>query len=295
MIPGVLLAAGCGCFATVLVDCSLRICDILAAGGGFADAEPPHAGTAGASAGTSTTGGFFSAAFPSFFSLSFLCFFSLFDASISVCSVPCFADSAFFQGLGGSARLSSLMSSAGSLLFLQAIAAAAALGSDERPTELALKLDYRLRHILLDEFQDTSASQYELVRKLTRGWREQNQSDPDNPNTLFIVGDSMQPRAFPIFLMVINLALAAVLAYQIYRHPPAKVALEGYPTWGSIALLALFYPLTVHVDMFVGIAVVMFLMCLLWGERRIWVAGSLAIVTPVLVFLLFDTDTALVE
>ena len=131
-IPGVLLAAGCGCFATVLVDCSLRICDILAAGGGFADAEPPHAGTAGASAGTSTTGGFFSAAFPSFFSLSFLCFFSLFDASSSVCSVPCFADSAFFQGFGGAARLSTVMSSAGSLLFLQVIAAAAASADTPR-------------------------------------------------------------------------------------------------------------------------------------------------------------------
>lgn len=103
-----------------------------------------------------------------------------------------------------------------------------------------------------------------------------------------IVGESMQPRAFPIFLMVINLALATVLGIQLYRHPPPRVPLEGFPTWGSIALLALFYPLTVHVDMFVGIAVVMFLLCMLWGERRIWVAGGLAVATPVLVFLLFD-------
>ena len=65
--------------------------------------------------------------------------------------------------------------------------------------------------------------------------------------------------------------------------------LEGYATWGSIAVLALFYPLTVHVDMFIGIAVVMFVMCLLWGERRLWVAGSLAVVTPIAIFMLFDT------
>jgi hypothetical protein len=104
-----------------------------------------------------------------------------------------------------------------------------------------------------------------------------------------IVGDSMQPRAFPIFLMVINLILVAVLALQFHRHPPRKIPLERYPTWGSIALLALFYPLTVYVDMFIAIAVVMFLMCMLWGERRMWVAGTLAVVTPVSVFFLFDS------
>lgn len=104
-----------------------------------------------------------------------------------------------------------------------------------------------------------------------------------------IVGDSMQPRAFPIFLMVINLILVAVLAFQFHRHPPRRIPLERYPTWGSIALLALFYPITVYVDMFIAIAVVMFLMCMLWGERRIWVAATLAVVTPVSVFFLFDS------
>jgi ATP-dependent exoDNAse (exonuclease V) beta subunit len=72
------------------------------------------------------------------------------------------------------------------------ISARRALGPDAEPTELALKLDYRLRHILVDEFQDTAANQYELVRLLTRGWAEANELDPANPNTLFIVGDGMQ-------------------------------------------------------------------------------------------------------
>ncbi len=103
-----------------------------------------------------------------------------------------------------------------------------------------------------------------------------------------IVGDSMQPRAFPIFLMLVNLVLAAALAFQLHKAPPSKVRLEGYPTWGSMALLALFYPLTVYIDMFVAIAIVMFLMCMLWGERRIWVAGALAIATPLSIFFLFD-------
>jgi len=105
-----------------------------------------------------------------------------------------------------------------------------------------------------------------------------------------IVGESMQPRAFPVFLMVINLVLVALLSYQVYRQrpTPAKVEFEDFPTWGSIGLLALFYPLTVFLDMFIGIAVVMFLMCFLWGERRWYVATTVALVTPVAIFFLFD-------
>lgn len=57
---------------------------------------------------------------------------------------------------------------------------------DEQPTELALQLDYRIQHILVDEFQDVSVSQYELLEKLTEGW-----SDNDG-RTLFLVGDPMQ-------------------------------------------------------------------------------------------------------
>jgi ATP-dependent helicase/nuclease subunit A len=72
------------------------------------------------------------------------------------------------------------------------IASLAALGNDEAPTDLALKLDYRLQHILVDEFQDTAVNQYELIRRLSRGWHEHNMADPDNPRTLFIVGDGMQ-------------------------------------------------------------------------------------------------------
>jgi ATP-dependent exoDNAse (exonuclease V) beta subunit len=72
------------------------------------------------------------------------------------------------------------------------MAAREALGDDDAPTLLAQKLDYKLRHILLDEFQDTSVNQFELVRRLTRGWAQDNRANPGNPNTLFIVGDGMQ-------------------------------------------------------------------------------------------------------
>ena len=103
-----------------------------------------------------------------------------------------------------------------------------------------------------------------------------------------IVGDSLQPRVFPILLMVINLILAALLASQYRKESPGKVQREGLRTWGSIALFLMFYPITVYVDMMIGIAVVMFVMCLLWGERRVLVAGTLAFATPFVVFFLFD-------
>ena len=56
------------------------------------------------------------------------------------------------------------------------MSAEAALGTDEEPTDLALRLDYQLAHILVDEFQDTSQGQYRLLEKLCRGWSEHNQS-----------------------------------------------------------------------------------------------------------------------
>lgn len=104
-----------------------------------------------------------------------------------------------------------------------------------------------------------------------------------------IVGDSMQPRSFPIFLMVLNLILTGILVLQFRKNPPAEIPLEPITTWGSIALFALFYVVTVTVDMFIAIAVVMLLMCWLWGERRWLIALLLAIVTPLTIFLVFDS------
>jgi putative tricarboxylic transport membrane protein len=103
-----------------------------------------------------------------------------------------------------------------------------------------------------------------------------------------IVGDSMQPRVFPIVLMVINLILATFLAFQFRNNPPKKTSRESYHTWSTIALFVVFYFVTVHLDMFIAIAIVMFVMCLLWGERRIAVAAAVALVTPTTMFFMFD-------
>jgi ATP-dependent exoDNAse (exonuclease V) beta subunit len=76
---------------------------------------------------------------------------------------------------------------AGEVDFIEIAARAGlALGEDEAPTDLAQALDYRIRHLLVDEFQDTSPSQVGLIGKLTRGWM------PGDGRTLFVVGDPMQ-------------------------------------------------------------------------------------------------------
>ena len=51
------------------------------------------------------------------------------------------------------------------------LAALQALGTDDEPTRLAERLDYQIEHILIDEFQDTSASQALLLERITRGWQ----------------------------------------------------------------------------------------------------------------------------
>jgi ATP-dependent helicase/nuclease subunit A len=61
-----------------------------------------------------------------------------------------------------------------------------ALGTPDQPTDLALVLDYRIQHILMDEFQDTSLTQHALLECLTAGWQ------PGDGRTLFLVGDPMQ-------------------------------------------------------------------------------------------------------
>ncbi len=61
-----------------------------------------------------------------------------------------------------------------------------ALGDPDAPTDLLLSLDVRIKHILVDEFQDTSISQWELLERLTAGWQ------PDDGRTMFVVGDPMQ-------------------------------------------------------------------------------------------------------
>ena len=65
-------------------------------------------------------------------------------------------------------------------------AAIEALGEDDAPTDLALYLDYQIKHLLVDEFQDISINQRHLITQLCHGWVE------GDGRSLFLVGDPMQ-------------------------------------------------------------------------------------------------------
>jgi len=67
-----------------------------------------------------------------------------------------------------------------------ALSSKKALGHEMAPSDLLLKLDFKLNHILVDEFQDTSFKQIALLKLLTEGW------EPGQGNSLFVVGDPMQ-------------------------------------------------------------------------------------------------------
>jgi ATP-dependent helicase/nuclease subunit A len=67
------------------------------------------------------------------------------------------------------------------------LAAQQVLRDDEgKPTELAADIVARWPHLLVDEFQDTSRSQYELLTLLASGWESEGRG------SCFLVGDPMQ-------------------------------------------------------------------------------------------------------
>ena len=85
------------------------------------------------------------------------------------------------------ARLSLVFAQRGVIDFTEAtLITLRALESEEGASELLLSLDARIEHLLVDEFQDTSLAQCDLIRSITTGWSE------GDGRTLFVVGDAMQ-------------------------------------------------------------------------------------------------------
>jgi len=60
------------------------------------------------------------------------------------------------------------------------------LGEDGLPTDAALAVGEKIRHLLVDEFQDTSRRQHQLLSSLIAAWPERT------GRTCFVVGDPMQ-------------------------------------------------------------------------------------------------------
>jgi ATP-dependent helicase/nuclease subunit A len=89
--------------------------------------------------------------------------------------------------LAAATQLTALFNSGGECDYPEIAGAARhALTVDSSPTPLAERLGARLQHILVDEFQDTSREQYDLLVTLTQDW------SAGDGRTLFLVGDPMQ-------------------------------------------------------------------------------------------------------
>ena len=109
------------------------------------------------------------------------------------------------------------------------LAARRALGRVDEPSELLLALDRRIQHLLVDEFQDTSQSQVQLLELLTAGWER------GDGRTLFLVGDPMQSiyrfrdADLSLFLEakergINDVRLEALTLVRNFRSAPAIVA-----------------------------------------------------------------------
>ncbi len=84
-------------------------------------------------------------------------------------------------------RLRQLFRQSNTVDFIEIIEIAnEALGKNDTASDLLLSLDYKISHLLIDEFQDTSRSHFNFLKKIVDGWASEAQK------TIFCVGDPMQ-------------------------------------------------------------------------------------------------------
>ncbi len=85
-------------------------------------------------------------------------------------------------------ELKAAFAEAGTVDFIEVaqIARRVLRGEDHLPTDAALAVADDIRHLLVDEFQDTSRRQHEFISALIAAWPERSD------RTIFVVGDPMQ-------------------------------------------------------------------------------------------------------
>lgn len=104
----------------------------------------------------------------------------------------------------------------------------------------------------------------------------------DRVPPVFVRG--MQPADFPqmVLLLIAALSVLVMIFDKPVEHDPVKLNV-----WTSIGLFVVF-ALVAQVDLFLGLGVFAAGLAWTWGERRIWGIGLVAVVSPAVIFLLFD-------
>ena len=94
----------------------------------------------------------------------------------------------------------------------------------------------------------------------------------------------MQPADFPqmVLLLIMALSVLVMIFDAPTEHDPV-----GINVWTSLGLFVVFALLS-RIDLFLALGVFAGALAWVWGERRIWGIGFVAVVSPALIFLLFD-------
>lgn len=94
----------------------------------------------------------------------------------------------------------------------------------------------------------------------------------------------MQPEDFPQLVLYLIMALSVLVMVFDKPIPHAPI---GITVWSSMGLFVVF-GLVAQVDLFLGLGVFAGALAWLWGERRAWALLLVAIISPALIFFLFD-------
>lgn len=94
----------------------------------------------------------------------------------------------------------------------------------------------------------------------------------------------MQPEDFPQMVLLLIMALSIMVMIFDRPEPMPEV---GINVWTSIGLFVVF-ALVAQIDLFLGLGVFAGSLAWTWGERRPWGIGLVAVISPAVIFFLFD-------
>jgi putative tricarboxylic transport membrane protein len=94
----------------------------------------------------------------------------------------------------------------------------------------------------------------------------------------------MQPEDFPQMVLLLIMALSVLV--MIFDKPIENDPMT-FNVWSSLGLFVVFALLS-RIDLFLGLGVFAGALAYTWGERRLLGIGLVSVLSPTLIFLLFD-------